>query len=366
MPAVSIGNARRVDRIVIVMVALVGIGATLWLWPRPDTVVQMGPTLPTVSAPSTVSSAISSSALPSNPPPAHSAEVRTTEAASSAAAPTSASVATSAAVATTASTPKIHSAPTPTAGTAVGSASGTKTRRLPTAVPGPAGYSGPTFPSIPESTRRTAGTTVDPAPPANRQPAATAVPGRARADDRPGVPAVITVPFPSSNHPNGVTITVVPHGINPTGEMWIPGPEEGVTDWVNTVSWLNTPGYAAPYSDHGAVILAGHINWKGTYGALSDLSEYGANDVGKTFDVSMSDGRNRTYRIVEGRTINKSQLAAEGNQGPLHTAMFGQTGRYGPIGQPTEELRLISCGGEFDSAAGSYTSNIIVIARPVT
>lgn len=148
--------------------------------------------------------------------------------------------------------------------------------------------------------------------------------------------------------------------------MWIPGPEEGVTDWVNTVSWLNTPGYAAPYSDHGAVILAGHINWKGTYGALSDLSEYGANDVGKTFDVSMTDGRNRTYRIVEGLTIDKNQLAAEGNQGPLHTAMFGQTGRYGPTGQPTEELRLISCGGEFDPATGSYTSNIIIIARPTT
>lgn len=110
------------------------------------------------------------------------------------------------------------------------------------------------------------------------------------------------MPFPSSNHPSGVTITVMPHGITADGEMWIPGPEEGITDWVDAVSWLNTPGYAAPFSDHGGVILAGHINWKGVYGALSDLSEYGADDIGKIITVTMTDGRDRNYRIVQGLT----------------------------------------------------------------
>ena len=148
--------------------------------------------------------------------------------------------------------------------------------------------------------------------------------------------------------------------------MWIPGPEEGIADWVDAVSWLNTPDYAAPFSNHGAVILAGHINWKGVPGALSDLSEYGANDLGKIITVTMTDGRHRSYRIVRGLTVDKAQLAAESTQGPLHTAMFGQTGLYGPADRPTEELRLISCGGQFDPAAGSYNSNIVVIARPIS
>ncbi len=212
----------------------------------------------------------------------------------------------------------------------------------------------------------TAIASVDPTPPPNEQAGATVVTIAAAAQQSAAVPAVITVPFASSNHPDGVRISVLPHGITGNGEMWIPGPEEGIADWVDAVSWLNTPGYAAPFSNHGAVILAGHINWKGVPGALSDLSEYGANDLGKTITVTMTDGRNRDYRIVRGLTVDKAQLAAESTQGPLHTAMFGQTGLYGAPDRPTEELRLISCGGQFDPAAGSYNSNIVVIARPIS
>lgn len=214
--------------------------------------------------------------------------------------------------------------------------------------------------------RPTSIASVDPTPPPNEQAGATVVTIAAAAQQSTAVPAVITVPFASSNHPDGVRISVLPHGITGNGEMWIPGPEEGIADWVDAVSWLNTPGYAAPFSNHGAVILAGHINWKGVPGALSDLSEYGANDLGKIITVTMTDGRHRSYRIVRGLTVDKAQLAAESNQGPLHTAMFGQTGLYGPPDRPTEELRLISCGGQFDPAAGSYNSNIVVIARPIS
>ena len=158
----------------------------------------------------------------------------------------------------------------------------------------------------------------------------------------------------------------MPHGPTPDGEMWIPGPEEGIDNWANAVSWLDAPGYAAPFSTHGAVIIAGHINWRGTAGALSDLAEYGENDIGKTITVTTTDGRVRAYRIVRGLAVDKAALAAESNQGPLHTAMFGQLGTYGSSAHPTEELRIISCGGEYDASARSYNSNIIIIARPVT
>lgn len=216
---------------------------------------------------------------------------------------------------------------------------------------------------------------ADPAPMAAAAPhtAVAPMPGTTRitvtAPEPPpsnAVPAAITVPFASSHHPGGLQITVLPHGPDINGDVWIPGPEVGISNWSNEVSWLNSPGFSAPFSTHGAVIIAGHINWQGTPGALSDLSEYGRDDVGKTLEMTMTDGRTRSYRITQGFSIDKSQLADESPQGPLHTAIFGQTGTYGRPGYPTEELRLVSCGGQYDPAARSYTSNIVVIAQPST
>lgn len=174
------------------------------------------------------------------------------------------------------------------------------------------------------------------------------------------------MPFPSDSHPNGVRMTVLPHGPDEQGNVWIPGPEVGIDNWANDVSWLNSPGYAAPYSTHGAVIITGHINWSGTVGALSDLAEYGADDIGKQLTVTMVDGRVRTYRITGGFSVSKDQLAAESNNGPLHTAMFGQIEHGGSAAHPSEELRLISCGGKYDAATRNYQSNIVVRAEPIS
>jgi len=348
------------------MVALVGIGAALWLWPRSDASVQVGPTLPTVSAPSTATSTTRSAPASTTASTATAVASRSTAATN--AASTTALISTSSTTAHRAGTARtVGSGPAPAR---------TVPRRTRAGAGPPSVHAAPSRPlAVPSSVvvsatttadRPTAIASVNPTPPPNEQAGATVVTIAAAAQQSAAVPAVITVPFASSNHPDGVRISVLPHGITDNGEMWIPGPEEGTTDWVNAVSWLNTPGYAAPFSNHGAVILAGHINWKGVPGALSDLSEYGANDLGKTITVTMTDGRNRRYRIVRGLTVDKAQLAAESTQGPLHTAMFGQTGLYGAPDRPTEELRLISCGGQFDPAAGSYNSNIVVIARPIS
>ncbi len=349
------------------MVALVGIGATLWLWPRSDATVQVGPTLPTVSAPPTATPTTRSA-------PASTTASTATAVASRSTAATNAASTTTALISTSSTTG--HRAGTArTVGSGPASAR-TVPRRTRAGAGSPNVHAAPSRPFgvdpsgllSPTTTadRPTSIASEDPTPPPNEQAGATVVTIAAAAQQSAAVPAVITVPFASSNHPDGVRISVLPHGITGNGEMWIPGPEEGIADWVDAVSWLNTPGYAAPFSNHGAVILAGHINWKGVPGALSDLSEYGANDLGKTITVTMTDGRHRDYRIVQGLTVDKAQLAAESTQGPLHTAMFGQTGLYGAPDRPTEELRLISCGGQFDPAAGSYNSNIVVIARPIS
>ena len=288
------------DGAVVLAIILIGVGGTLWMWPTSTTATQVGPQL----------ASLTPSPRPMSPQP------------------------------TVDATP----APTSGIGGGVPSTRVAQPHRRPRADPSSPATQ-PTTASPAAETVRVTVTAPEPPPSA-------------------AVPATITVPFTSSHHPDGVQITVLPHGPDSNGAVWIPGPEVGINNWSNKVSWLNSPGYAAPFSTHGAVIIAGHINWQGTAGALSDLSEYGHDDIGKNLTVIMTDGRTRTYRITRGFSIDKSQLAAEQPQGPLHTAIFGQTGTYGPPGRPTEELRLISCGGQYDPAARSYTSNIVVIAQP--
>ncbi len=184
--------------------------------------------------------------------------------------------------------------------------------------------------------------------------------------EKPGIPATIHIPFSTSNHQGGTDMKVFPHGIDPTtGDMWIPGPNEGLGNWANDVSWLNSPGYAGGFSTRGAMIIAGHINDDHIVGALSDLAEYYTNHKGQTFTVTMTDGRVRTYQVVDGKQINKTALAAEANNGPLHTYMFGQGGHGGTTTNPTEQLRFISCGGDYDPTTKNYLYNIVVIADPV-
>lgn len=313
---VNIGRARRIERVTAFSVVVVLIGLTTWLWPSPDVLTQVGPTLPTLptlSTPSTLSTL---------------------------------SVATS---------PRGTTVPmTPSPAQPISPADVTPASTVATTL-------------HPPSARATDGATSTPRATSHPPSRATVVAGPGRRRDQPAaVPASISVPFGSTHHPDGVQMTVLPHGPSSNGDIWIPGPEEGIDNWADDVSWLNTPGFAAPFSPHGAVIIAGHINWNGTSGALSDLSEYGADDIGRNLTVTMTDGRIRTYRITSGFSVDKKQLAAEANQGPLHTAMFGQNDTFGPPGNPSEELRLISCGGRFDPATGNYTSNIIISAEPIS
>lgn len=323
----NIGKHRRTDPITPIAVIVVGIGAALWLWPPSNVLTQIGPTL---SAPPAVSITHRLNTTAAGAPVVPTAQPPTT------------------ALVTTA-----QAQPEPPARSADLSSAAPATAAAATPAPAPPSTSPATTailatsPPIPLATTAAAPTTLPPF-----QPAA--------------VPASIWMPFASTHHPDGVQMTVLPHGPTSNGDLWIPGPEEGIDNWANDVSWLNTPGFAAPFSSHGAIIIAGHINWGGTSGALADLSEYATADIGKQITLTMTDGRTRTYRITTGFAVAKDQLAAETNQGPLHTAMFGQTQTYGQPGHPSEELRLISCGGQYDPATRNYTSNIILTAQPVT
>ena len=71
--------------------------------------------------------------------------------------------------------------------------------------------------------------------------------------------------------------------------------------------------------------------------------------VGDDVFVKRSDGTTAEFRVTEVQTYLKDHF-------PTQTV-------YGPT--PDAELRLITCGGAFDSAIGHYLSNIVVYATQV-
>jgi len=174
------------------------------------------------------------------------------------------------------------------------------------------------------------------------------------------VPTVIDIPFGSSNHPQGVSVNLIPHPLNRDSSLWVPGPDTNVAGWTDEAGWAQDN--VRPGTGAGTVITIAHINYNGEEGAYSDLAEYMNSDVGKTFTVTCESGRALTYRISGGLLANKGELAADwGLPGqPLHHKLFDQQAMYGSPGEPSERFLMISFGGLLDQAAHSYESNIFV------
>ena len=100
------------------------------------------------------------------------------------------------------------------------------------------------------------------------------------------------------------------------------------------------PGQAGP-----AVVL-GHVDSRdgpGVFFRLADLDE------GAQVHVDRADGSVVTFRVTDVLTVRKDA--------------FPTDQVYGPTLAPA--LRLVTCGGPFDTSAGSYRDNVIVTAEPV-
>lgn len=113
-----------------------------------------------------------------------------------------------------------------------------------------------------------------------------------------------------------------------------PPPTADVAGWFT--------GAAAP-GEPGPTVIAGHVDSRdgpGVFFALKDLAP------GDLVDVGRSDGGSARYRVTEVLTVAKDA--------------FPTQRVYGPTSGP--ELRLITCGGEFDRASGHYLRNVVVSA----
>ncbi|MGI5205894.1 class F sortase [Spirillospora sp. CA-108201] len=114
-------------------------------------------------------------------------------------------------------------------------------------------------------------------------------------------------------------------------------------DRVREVGWWEdgpTPG------ENGSSVLVGHVDSKSGPGAFYRL---GALRPGRTIEVVREDGTAPAFRIDRIKRVDKDEFPTD--------SVYGQGGR--------PELRLVTCGGRFDSKRGHYVDNVIVYASLV-
>jgi hypothetical protein len=94
----------------------------------------------------------------------------------------------------------------------------------------------------------------------------------------------------------------------------------------------------------GPAVIAGHrdtASGPAVFARLGDLT------TGDPVLVTRSDGSTLTFRVTGAERAPKDAFPTD------HV--------YGPVPHP--ELRLITCGGDFDRATGHYVDNVIVYAE---
>ncbi len=147
-------------------------------------------------------------------------------------------------------------------------------------------------------------------------------------------------PMMSTSTPTRVVIPALDVDVPLTGlGQQADGSMQVPTD-AKTVGWYTkapTPGALGP------AVLAGHVDYQkqpGTFNKLSDLKP------GDSVNVDREDGSMAMFTVVKVARYAKARFPTE--------AVYGAINRAG--------LRLITCGGNFDSAAGHYEDNIVVYA----
>jgi sortase (surface protein transpeptidase) len=135
----------------------------------------------------------------------------------------------------------------------------------------------------------------------------------------------------------GVQAPVVSRGLDSQGAVDPPPFDQpGVVGWYGSGT---APGAV------GAALMVGHVDTATRPAVFYKLSTL---EPGETVRVVRSDGKVAEFTIDDVRVLPRDDFDA------------GQA--YGPHEAGRAELRLITCGGTFDHAAGRYTANVVVSA----
>ena len=143
-------------------------------------------------------------------------------------------------------------------------------------------------------------------------------------------PSSITIPA------IGVKAKLISLGLDSEGAMEVPTTGT-VAGWFNGAP---TPGEIGP------AVIVGHVDWGGKIGVFYKLKNLKKGDLVK---VLRSDGQQVTYSVTGIITVNKLKFPTE--------LVYGDIDYAG--------LRLITCGGKFDTKLKRHLDNVIVFAKAV-
>jgi Sortase domain len=147
------------------------------------------------------------------------------------------------------------------------------------------------------------------------------------------VPAVIDIPYIK------VRAKILSLGLTPGGGVGVPPlTRPFLTSWYDRGP---TPG------SPGAAVIFGHVD----SAAVGPAIFYRLGDLrpGDLVYVTLQDGHTALFRVYSAALYAKAE--------------FPDNAIYGYTSWPS--LRLITCGGQFDSATGHYLSNTVVFAQYV-
>jgi hypothetical protein len=153
-------------------------------------------------------------------------------------------------------------------------------------------------------------------------------------------PEVVARPLPLQVRIGAISVDapIVPVGLEPDGAMEIP-------ERVAEIGWYDPEGLGVAPGATGTAVLAGHVDSRTQgRGALYDLRSL---RVGEIIEVDLDDGTTQRWLITEVIQYDKTDL-------PLQE-IFTWAG--------PSRLAVITCGGEFDRTARSYTDNLVVYAE---
>ncbi len=94
----------------------------------------------------------------------------------------------------------------------------------------------------------------------------------------------------------------------------------------------------------GPATIAGHVTWNGAPAVFHRL---GAMRRGDQVIVTRKDGKTAVFTVTRVAQFSKSRFPSRAVYGPIDHA----------------GLRLITCGGTYDSARHRYLDNVVVFAR---
>lgn len=128
-------------------------------------------------------------------------------------------------------------------------------------------------------------------------------------------------------------LTVVPTGVTPDGAMEIP-------DDPRIAGWYRFG--PDPTTESGATVLSAHIDSRERVGPLARLGDLSPGD-----EVVVTAGDEEVRYVIE-RVDSYPKTVIDLD------AVFDRTG--------SPRLHLVTCGGDWDPATGSYEDNVIAVA----